>query len=441
LACGSQPESATRPYLHYAAQSAAWLRSVAVQTDGGLAWPDDALRPQEIGLGIGEGVAGKVLFFLGLHDATGEEEYLAVARAGADYLLATMPEGSDDLNSARTGTSMYTGVASVGFTLNEVFKRTGTERYQRGALDAVRLIHDHAASDSEGVWWSVYNDLLFGNAGTGLFLLYAAREFQHDPSRELAIAAGLKLLSRGVPDRDGLTWKFREDREFILPNFSHGAAGIGYFLATLSRDTGRQEFLDAALASARYLEAVAKTDGGVFLVPYGWPNAAWSQAYDIGWAHGPAGTARFFYRLWQITDDPGWLERVHQSARGILASGLLDGPVGGDFGDEPFRIDRRFDLGGVAEFLLDLYSVTDTQEYLDVARTLVEHIATRAAHHANGIHWPMPRYDFMEDGGAPAEFTGYFYGAAGLGLLMLQLDALDQGTHRAMPLPDNPFVH
>jgi lantibiotic modifying enzyme len=378
-----------------------------------MAWPDDALRPQEIGVGIGEGVAGKVLFFLALHEATGEEEYLAVARAGADYLLATMPQEFDDLDSFPIGTSVYTGVASVGFTLHEAFKRTGTERYQRGALHAVQLIHDHAATDHEGVWWSVYNDLLFGNAGTGLFLLYAAREFQHDPSRDLAIAAGLKLLSRGIADRGGLTWKFREDRDF----------------------------LESALAGARYLEAVAKTDSGVFLVPYGWPNAAWNQAFDIGWAHGAAGTARFFYRLWQITDDPRWLERVHQSARGILASGLLDGPAGEDFGEEPFRIDRRFDLGGVVEFFLDLYSVTDTQEYLDAARELVEHIGARAAPDANGIHWPMPRYNFMEDEGLPAEFTGYFYGAAGLGLLMLQLDAVDQGARRPMPLLDNPFVH
>ncbi len=439
VACATQSEQANRPYLHYALRTAEWLQSIAVETNSGIAWPDDALRPETISAGLANGVAGKVLFFLALHEATGEEEHLMTARRGADYLLATMPEELGDLNAFPIGSSMYTGIASVGFTLNEVFKHTGNERYHRGALDAVQLAHDYASSDGDSAWWSVYNDVLFGNAGTGLFLLYAARETQHEPSRELAEAAGLKLLSRSIEDGGGLTWKFREDREFILPNFSHGAAGIGYFFATLYRDTGRAEFLEAALASARYLEAVAQADDSTFLVPYGWPDPRWSRVYDIGWAHGPAGTARFFYRLWQVTDEPRWLERVHQSARGTLASGLLDGPLGEDFGEEPFRIDRRFDLGSVAEFLLDLYSVTDTPEYLDVARMLVEHIAAQAADSANGMRWPVLRYNFMEDEGTPAEFTGYFYGAAGFGLLMLQLDAVDQRVRRRFPFPDNPF--
>lgn len=262
VACGSE-----RPHLTHAVETAEWLRSVAVQIDGAIAWPDDA-RTEGVRPGIAEGVAGKVLFFLALYEATGDRQYLADGTGGADYLLAMLPQQLGNLNALPIATSMYTG---VGFTLNEVFAITGDRRYRDGALRAVQLIHDHATRDDDGAWWSTYNDVLNGTAGTRLFLLYAAREMGHDPSLDLAIAAGEKLLSLAMPHSGGITWKLREDREFILPNFSHGAAGVGFFLVTLYRDTGRAEFLEAALTSARYLEAVAKTDGDTFVVPYGWP--------------------------------------------------------------------------------------------------------------------------------------------------------------------------
>jgi len=67
-------------------------------------------------------------------------------------------------------------------------------------------------------------------------------------------------------------------------------------MATLHRYTGDPAFLTAARDAATYLEAIARTDAGVFLVPYGWPNAEWEGLYEAGWAHGAAGTARFFHR-------------------------------------------------------------------------------------------------------------------------------------------------
>ncbi len=404
-----------------------------------MAWPDDALAGPDTQLGIAEGVGGKVLFYLALYEATGDPAYLADAAGGADYMLAMFPQQIGNLNVLPIATSMYTGVAGVGFTLNETFVRTGDRRYLDGALRAVQLIHDRATRDSAGAWWSNYNDVLNGSAGTGLFLLYAAREMHHEPSLDLAVAAGHKLMSLAMREHGGLTWKLREDREFVLPNFSHGAAGVGFFLATLYRDTRRAEFLEAAVSSARYLEAVAKTDGGTFVVPYGWPDIGWNRPHDIGWAHGPAGTARFFYRLWQITEDEGWLARVHQSARGAVPNGVNQPIDSVTFGAAPFRIDRRFALGSVAEFFLDLSVATGEQEYLDQAQALTEHIVMQSTRDTVGMRWVVPRYNFMEHAGEVAEFTGYFYGAAGHGLLLLQLDEAMRKERNIIRLPDNPF--
>jgi hypothetical protein len=54
-------------------------------------------------------------------------------------------------------------------------------------------------------------------------------------------------------------------------------------------------------------------------------------------------------------------------------------------------------------------------------------------------HWPATRQVFMPDPGKPAIFTGYFYGNAGYGLLLLQYDAARRGRDWKWRLPDNPF--
>jgi lantibiotic modifying enzyme len=49
----------------------------------------------------------------------------------------------------------------------------------------------------------------------------------------------------------------------LMPNFSHGTAGIAYFLASLYKATKQHEFLTAALSGAKYLQAIAKTEGDI----------------------------------------------------------------------------------------------------------------------------------------------------------------------------------
>jgi rhamnogalacturonyl hydrolase YesR len=210
-------------------------------------------------------------------------------------------------------------------------------------------------------------------------------------------------------------------------------------MATLYRDTGEPVFLDAARGVARYLQEIARTEGGVFLVPYGVPNEGYVRPYDIGWAHGPAGTARFFHQMTQLAGDDTYPETVEAAARGILASGL-PGPPDAVFGEEPFKPDLRFGTASVAMFFLDLYRTTGDAEYLQYATRLTDDLLARATRDETGLRWAFPRYDFLLHGGDLAAFTGYFYGAAGYGLLLLRLDAALQETPWQLRLPDDPFV-
>ena len=51
-----------------------------------------------------------------------------------------------------------------------------------------------------------------------------------------------------------------------MPNFSHGTAGIAYFLARVHEETNERKYLDAAIAGAKYLQAIAKTEGDICLI-------------------------------------------------------------------------------------------------------------------------------------------------------------------------------
>ena len=79
-----------------------------------------------------------------------------------------------------------------------------------------------------------------------MFLLYAAREMKDPASLELARRAGRRLVEHGLPERGGLRWPISVGSSRNYPNFSHGTAGVCYFLAELHRATGDKEFLDAA---------------------------------------------------------------------------------------------------------------------------------------------------------------------------------------------------
>ena len=124
--------------------------------------------------------------------------------------------------------------------------------------------------------------------------------------------------------------------------------------------------------------SVADRSEGLFLVPYGIPNEGFVTRYDIGWAHGPAGTARLFYRLWQITGRSEYRDVVLANARSIGAAGVPGASSDPEYWSGPFRLDRRFGTAGAAEFLLKLYMATDDSVHFALGREVVDSILARA---------------------------------------------------------------
>src|SRR5215471_2375407 len=360
-------------YQTVAMDTAKWIRTSRLETTFGYGWPSDPRDPRTANPSLFRGSAGVVLFLLELNQATGERAYLDDAKRGADELMT-------EVNTTKE-MGFYDGIAGIGFTLGEVWRATKDERYRRGVLNVAKQLSQNAHPVGIGMQWNNTSDIISGTAGIGLFLLYVDDLFHDADSRALAVRAGDRLLDRAIADKGGSKWTADPSLKRVIPNFSQGVAGLSYFLATLYTKTNNKLFLEGALSGARYLLATAKTDGDVLLLPYDQPDNA--SLYYFGWDHGPAGSARLFYRLYQATGDETWLTWVKKSANGILTSGIPETRTPGFWNN----VSQCCGSAGVAQFFLDLYGVTRDPRYLAFAQKMTDDLLARATRDDRGTRW------------------------------------------------------
>ena len=278
---------ATRPYLEAAKDAARWIDASAIRTAHGVTWPADPNDPKSVGTTLYSGSPGVVLFMLEMHRATGDQAFLDRARLGADQLVASIDSEKE--------TGFYTGLAGIGYTLLETANVTRDAKYRDGARRATERIRSLAHTAGAGIEWNETTDIIGGSAGTGLFLLYAAKELEDPAYRDLAGRAGRRLVELARKDAGGEKWAMTPKFPRLMPNFSHGTAGIAYFLATLSAETGEKGFLDHAIAGAKYLQSVAKTDGDMCLIFHNEPDGKDLYFSGIRLASYPRLAGRYVY--------------------------------------------------------------------------------------------------------------------------------------------------
>jgi lantibiotic modifying enzyme len=365
-----------------------------------------------------------VLFYLETYYTTGEKVFLEQARAGADYLLATL--------SREKTAGLYTGISGIGFALLETYKATRDTVYKQGTELCLQFLRENTERLEHGAQWGETTDIISGNAGTGLFLLSAGRDLENPTWIDLAATAGLRLIELGEPAEGGLKWAMDPRYPRLMPNFSHGTAGIAYFLAALYQATQEKSFLAAALSGAAYLKTVAHTEDDTCLIFHHEPEG--EGLFYLGWCHGPVGTSRLFYRLYRITENQEWLDWIERGARAILESGIPENEHPGFWNN----VGVCCGSAGVADYFLSLYRVTQKKEYLDFARKLTSQILSEAAQDPTGMRWVQAEHrsrpEFLQ------AQTGLMQGAAGIGLWLLRMDAFEQGRSVRIFLPDNPFA-
>lgn len=375
-----------------------------------------AAQPPNPQPGLYSGAAGELLFHLEFHRRTGDAAALRDAEKLGRALLAALDTTTD--------AGLYSGLGGMGFALRELAKSSPDPAWSEGARKAVQRIASLAQPRGAGVEWTEVTDIISGSAGIGLFLLTAQET-------ALAAKAGDRLLELATAAEQGSMWKMNPKFPRIMPNFSHGTAGVAYFLARLYEETKDRKYLTAAESGARHLLAIADQQGESCRIHHHTPGG--EDLYYLGWCHGPTGTARLFFQLYKITGGRKWMDAVRRSANALLASGIPEKRTPGFWNN----VGQCCGDAGAAEFALSLYRETKERRYLDFAQRLTAHVLESATADGAGLKWVH-----AENRVSPKDVkaqTGYMQGAAGIGMWLLRLDAVLAGKPSQLRLPDSPW--
>jgi len=453
--------TAERPWLQFALEAWRWVDAARIDTPDGATWPADPTDPESVGYTLYTHSPGVLLFALELHHATGEEQYLDAAVRGAAHLAARLNDVQD--------AGLYTGLAGIAFVLAETARATRRESDRITAAGATARLIDRARRTGAGVAWPrgsgsdaiESNDIISGTAGTGLALLQLGRTLRYDDALGVAEGAGRRLLDRAIETPTGLRWDMWPGYAREMPNFSHGTAGIAYFLATLHRATGERAFLDAALAGARYLTSQATLDDGDAEPPGALRAGSGASAaapaaqtapgyrifhsrpggedlYYLSWCHGPVGTNRLFHQLGEITGDPEWNDWVARGARGVMATGIPERRTPGFWEN----ISQCCGTAGAAEHFLTLHRTTGNAAYKAFADRLNTDLVRRAStvdtSAGTGRKWTQAEHRVQPE--LLVAQSGHMQGAAGVGKYFLHMDAMEtRGEGPGVVLPDDPW--
>ena len=420
-----------------------WIDSLAQDTEQGRRWGVAAERPDKFIPTLYYGAAGIALFYLELFLATGDTRYRDIANAAGHDLLARLPELEP--TCAPMG-----GWAGYMFVYNELAKHTGEQRFTAAAAVCAQKQRDSATEIGAGIGWiqempyanltghsgvrEIF-DMSEGAAGAGTYWLYAADEGIHPDAEAWAIAAGERLLEVAEPATGGQRWQLMPDIPFPFdtPNFAHGTAGVAYFMARLFERTKEESYLQAAIAGARHVQAVAEAiPGGGHLVPHilddGKPNR-----FYLGLCHGPVGTGRLFHLLGEITDDADWRVWGRGLDTGLVSIGAPEERGRGLWNN----VSQCCCDAGIGDHAVSLFRATGDEFYKDLALRVAAQLVKTAKIEDGTYCWPQAEHRTQR------EFirtqTGYMQGAAGVASFFVHLASTLNGEPVKIQFPDSPF--
>lgn len=422
--------------------AATWLLASAIRTDEeGMRWAADPRRPARRSKSLYAGTPGVVLF-LALcasveTEAAFRDRLLAAARCGAREI------DRDLRDPASKDAGLYTGIAGSAYVLLEVHRRCEGIEVDASIDAALARLESLATKTRNGLRWSTSNDVISGSAGIGLSLLqlreyYASRG--DAPRRELCegLASNCALeLMRAAQTRDGTaSWAMARGVKRRMPNFSHGTAGIAFFLARFASaswaDEGaRARARELAIAAGQGLiERADETNGGCRIahhVPGG------ESLFYLGWCHGPVGTSRLFRILEAWSGSGAWHEWVRASTRSLLASGIPEQQQPGFWKNAG----TCCGTAGVLDYALDLSPRDkDARATRQVfVQRLLEDLLASATHEGAEVSWISAEHRVRPK--LRVAQTGFMQGAAGIAIRMLEWRQAQRGKPLGLVMPDD----
>ncbi len=436
-----------RLYLDSARKAGLFLESQRIEGPGGALWQRNAALPGRPVHSLYHGSAGIILFYIELHRATGETQWLSVARSAGDELCHYIQQKLDGGEHLTIG--LFTGWPGYVFVLDQLSLATGDQTFRAMAQSVYLQILAQASEIGAGIGWiepmpfsditghtgdREIHDLSVGAAGVGLVCLYAHERELHPEALDHARRICDRLLEVGESTPDGKRWTVMSDMPwtFNAPNFAHGAAGVGYLLARTFQATADVRYLDAAQEAGSYVMSRSYPSGSGHLVCHTEDRQP-PDLFYLGVCHGPAGTGRLMHLLHALTGDLQWSHWLRGNVVGLIATGAPEyrspglwqnyGQCCGD--------------AGIGDYACYLLRATGDAMYRDLAQRIAGQLIQSRAEGYVGYAWQQAEHrsrpDFLETQ------TGYMQGAAGIGSFLLHLATVDDKKPSKITLPDVPF--
>ncbi|MFY0594287.1 lanthionine synthetase LanC family protein [Roseivirga sp.] len=425
LGCQLEQEDTTSELMSTVLKAEKYLQNgIVEETSSKISWkvmPDSTSNYPDHSLYSGN--PGVILFYLELYNTTNNTEYLRTAQKGADAILTHL--NSTTPNDGTVG--LYTGVAGIGYTLAEVYSVTKEEKYKNAVIKSIDLLAESATKTPRGIQWGMTTDIVYGAAGIGLYLNEMSDQFKLPKADSLSILIANQLLAQTTVSDDGMRWKMSPEDDYHMDNFSHGTAGVAYYLAKMYQRTQSEDYYKAAIAAGNWLAKATNEEG---LVAHHYPGG--EDLYYLSWCHGPSGTSRLYYTLYEITGENRWIALMDSGAEGIMALNIDKQQTPGFWNN----VGKCCGNSGVAEHFLWLYEITGNDDYLFFAKKMTKDILWRANENEGVLKWIH-----AENRRSPDEIaaqTGLMQGTAGIGLWLLQLNAFEEGKPALIQLPDKP---
>ena len=411
-------------FLNYTEGAADWLINEAIVVGDGYKWPD-SVGSSYYYTDLYYGSPGIVTLFSELYKTTAEEEYLQYGVGGAQWLIekALYEDGGykwperEGLSLYYTG--LYLGAAGTGdafINLYETLSDTIYLEYATGAANwllsvAVFENQDECKWPSSQYASDYCTEIIYGAAGIGLFLLRIYYLTNNPDYLNYARYAGNWLINQAKPVGSGYKWEVSNNCPYIYTGFSHGAAGIGYFLAELFEYTNDSQYLEYAKGAGQWLIDIAVFESGGCKW---WPKEGDTPSYATGWCHGPAGTCLLFMKLYQITSDNIYLTYAEMGSNWLISLAI---PSGGGYKWPHYQGSPNNDItichgaAGIGDFFLKMCNLTSEGFYYDYAEGAAEWLKSVADTSGGGYRWAT----------FGSYYTGFSTGTSGVGLFFLDM--------------------
>jgi uncharacterized protein YyaL (SSP411 family) len=422
---GPAPVPLRQPYLDAAREAAAWLETLERRAaNGALSWPSSE-GAAGASTGVDLGAAGIGAFHLRLYEATGQRSYLDKAIGAGEFIAGSYGSGGG-------GVDWLGGRAGGGDYFLALYEATGDSRWLDEAKKAAAALISVSLGNSSTIYWrngNFYTGLAHGAAGIGLFFVHLHEETGDSQYLDVAMRAYRWMMQHTLPAGGGVTFKRLTTDSSGYHGWCGGSVGAAIFFEELARVSGSPEVEQAWRSTLEGLLDTADRLGS----PAN-PQLAWRYGPDstgshpIIYCHGGAATAAVLARAFLATGDGRYRDAALSAGRWLDAKAVRE-PEGLSW----YHIDRSkyHELGfltgtaSVGHSSVELYRALGEASSLDRARSAAAWLLSMAQHPVAGQSKWITRTDTV--GGVPRYDTGWYMGAAGIGLFLLELHDAERG--------------